>query len=625
MNSNTSVWPFKRGPMTAFFWTQFLGALNDNLFKNALFILVAFGTLGSMGFGNGALINIGAGLFVLPFVLFAGVASQLADKYDRAWLVQRIKIAEVLIMVVGAVALFTSSLLLSLFALFLMGTQSALFGPVKYAVLPQLVPANRLVAANGLVEAGTFLAILLGTIIGGLLVHNGTVIPLAIAVVFIAIAGFRCAKSMPSIPALNATQRVSFRPLKDTTGALKLARKDGSVFRAILGVSWFWTYGSVVMAQFPSYVHDVLLADGAVVTGLLTAFAIGIAAGSLLCAPFAKRGLELALVPIGAAGMGLFALDFANVSAALQVETARPFSQFVAQPAGIRILADLTMMAVSSGLFVVPLYTQLQTRSSEAQRASIVAANNVMNALFMVAGALVCAVLLSVGASVVGLLYGVAVLSIVVALVSAYAARYLLLRLGVYSLVHCLYDLRKGDLHNVPNRGGALLICNHVSFVDAVIIAATVHRPIRFVMDWRIYHTPLLHWLFRLVRVIPIAPAKVDEQVLEQAYDSIATALANGELVCLFPEGRLSSDGAMTSFKGGVERIVKRTPVPVIPCALSGLWGSVFSRAPQRRLAGFPWKFRARVAVTGSAPVLPHAVDTNGLYNRVARLRELGT
>ncbi len=607
-----------------FFWTQFLGAFNDNLYKNALVVMLTFQTASWTTLTPETLTNLAAGLFILPFFLFSATAGQLADKYDKAWLSRLVKLLEIVIIGVAALGFYLHSLSVLLAALFLLGLQSALFGPVKYAILPQHLAEEELVGGNALVESGTFVSILIGTLAGGLLAGSG-LSPgwIAIAGFIVALAGYAASRGIPPAPAPSPDLRINLNPLTETWHSMVFARENRTVFLAIVGISWFWLYGALLLAQFPVYARNVLGGNEALVTLMLSIFTVGIGAGSMLCERFSGRHVEIGLIPIGAIGLTLFGADLAMGSpTAMPANAPLPLAALLATGSCWRVLFDLFAIGFFGGFFVVPLYVLMQSRSAPELRARIIAANNILNALFMVAGALAAGALLGLGVSI-PVLFGIA--AVCNALVAVFVCRQVpdyFVRFLASLLIHGVYRLEKRGLENIPDSGPAVLICNHVSFVDAVVLMAAIRRPIRFIMDHRINDAPLGRIVFRAVRTIPIATAKDDPAVKESAFAHAAEALRNGELIGLFPEGKITRDGELNVFRYGVQRIVGETPVPVIPLALCGLWGSFFSRrfGPAMRVPSCIRLFR-RIALVAGKAVPPEQADPDYLRTVVAGLQ----
>ncbi len=589
-----------------FFGVQFLGAMNDNLFKQALVILLAYQTSSFTAMSSDTLQNVAQALFVLPFFLFSATAGQLADKYEKSTLITVTVALELAIMALGAVGLVSTNLALLLCALFLGGVQSALFGPVKYAILPQHLKENELVGGNGLVEMGTSLAILAGMMLGGWLViqPGWGVAGVGVLTCAISASGIALSRLIPKAPPADPELRINWNPFTETIRNLRFTASNRTVFLSVLGISWFWFYGALLVTQFPNLSRNVLGAGEAVVTLLLVAFSLGIGLGSLACERLSGHKVEIGLVPLGSIGLTVFALD-------LWLATDRAFTQ--------RVLVDLALIGLFGGFYIVPLYALIQTRSDPRHRSRMIAGNNILNAAFMVAAAGVAIGLFAAGLTIPQLILVLAALNALVALYIYTLVPEFLMRFLVWILIHSVYRLRKAGLERIPQEGAAILVCNHVSYVDALVISAACRRPIRWVMDHHIFKVPLLSFFFRTARAIPIAPAKEDRELLERAYERIAGELSAGELVGLFPEGRLTSDGEMNEFRGGVMRILEKAPVPVVPMALSGLWQSLFARNRDKLrhvLRLFP---KIRLAV--GEPLAPNRVSPQGLHASVLALR----
>lgn len=608
------------GPLFA---TQFLGAFNDNLFKNALVLLITYRSASVSGLRPEVLVNLCGGILILPFFLFSASAGQLSDKLERSRIVRLVKLLEVAIMALATVGFVTASLGVLLGCLFLMGTHSAFFGPVKYALLPQHLRQDELVGGNALVESGTFVAILLGTIAGGVLMADasrGAWLASAGAVA-IAVAGYLASRFIPHSPAPEPGLRFNWNPLSETWHNLRFAARNRAVFQSLLGISWFWFLGALMLAQFPVYAKDYLGGDAGVVTLLLAVFSIGVGTGSLLTERLSGHKVEIGLVPFGSIGLTVFALDLFFASPAAASGTLLSAGAFVQQAGSVRVLLDLFCMGVFGGFYVVPLYALIQNRTEASHTARVIAANNILNAVFLVIAALFGALLLARGFSVPQLFLMSAILNAVVALYIYRMVPEFLMRFIVWLLIHSVYRLRKRGLEQVPDTGPAVLACNHVSYVDALVISAACRRPIRFIMDHNIFKIPLLGFVFREARAIPIASAKEDAQRLEDAYAEVASALRAGDLVGIFPEGQLTPDGEIQPFRGGIQRIIEASPVAVVPMALRGLWGSLFSRSQGRALLKKPRGPLSRIELAVGPPIPAAAVTPEALQSAVSTLR----
>jgi len=610
-----------------FFWTQFSGAFNDNLFKNALILLIAYqGAQLSTGLDNNILINLAAGLFVLPFFLFSATAGQIADKMEKSRLIRAIKVLEIVIMVVAAAALVLGNVWLLLAVLFLLGTQSAFFGPVKYGLLPQHLHDQELVAGNGLVEMGTFVAILLGTIAGGLLIAFGDIGPywVAGAVLLVAAGGYLISRMIPWTPAVDPGLKINWNILTETVRIVGFMRADRTVFLSIVGISWFWFFGALYLTQFPNYTHLIIGGNELVGTLLLATFSIGIGLGSVLCDRMAGQKVEIGLVPFGSIGLSVFAIDlyFAVPHAAIATENLIGPMAFLAEPWAWRVVADIFLLSLFGGFYIVPLYALIQQRAERSHLSRIIAGNNIINALAMVLAAVAGGLFLGVAElSIAETFLVVALMNVVVAVYIYHQVPEFLMRFLVWLLINTLYRVRASHRERFPDEGPALLVCNHVSYVDALVLGGTCPRPVRFVMYHKIFRIPVLSFIFRTAKAIPIAPKKEDPAMLERAMDRIAEELDDGQIVCVFPEGGLTPDGELHSFKPGVERIIERTPVPVYPIALRGLWKSLFSRSEGRAFLKLPRGFRRRIDVVIGKPVDADSVSAPDLRQKVLELR----
>lgn len=613
----------RRRRFLPFFVTQALGAFNDNIFRNALIILVTFHIAGLSSHQRDLYSNLAAGLFVLPFFLFSANAGQWAEKYEKSRSIRWIKLAEIALMLLATLALWLQSLPLLLGTLFLSGVQSALFGPLKYSILPQALRPAELVGGNALVESGTFLAILLGTFVGGWLMgFSAGTLWVGAALVGVAVAGWMASRAIPAAPATAPELKLNWNPFSETWRNVMFLRGHRAVLNSVLGVSWFWFFGSVFLAQLPNYTRLYLGGDQSVAPLVLMLFALGIGAGSLLCEVFSRRTVEIGLVPLGALGMTVFGVDLFLARPEMAAVTGLSWQQFLAAPGNLRICLDLVMIGVSGGFFTVPLYALIQQRSPRKRLSRTIAANNILNAAFMVGAAVLAIVLLNSGLNVPQLLLVVAVLNALVALYIFTLVPEFLARFIAYLAAKALYRLEVEHIERVPNEGPALIVCNHVSYMDAILILGAVPRPTRFVMYHRIFDIPGMNIVFRAARAIPIAGAKEDPALMERAFAQIDAALAQGELVCIFPEGGLTLDGEIAPFRKGVERILATRAVPVVPMALRGMWSSMWSRRDGRlgRMR-LPRRFRARVSLVVGEPLDAGQASAQALEARVRELR----
>ncbi|MGY4492879.1 MFS transporter [Pseudomonas sp. TE3610] len=603
-----------------FFVTQSLGAFNDNVFKQSLILAILYKL--SIEGDRSIWVNLCAMLFILPFFLFSALAGQFGEKFNKDSLIRVIKLGEIVIMAVGATGFMFDHLWMMLAALFAMGTHSALFGPVKYSIMPQALREEELVGGNGLVEMGTFLAILAGTISAGVMMSQAHYAPIvSCAIVLVAVLGYLASRGIPRAAADTPELKLNWNIFSGSWATLKMGLKQTpAVSRSVVGNSWFWFVGAIYLTQIPAYAKDWLNGDETVVTLILTVFSVGIALGSVLCEKLSGRKVEIGLVPFGSFGLTLFGLllwwhsgDFAQA----------PLENDWLTLLGIGhtwwVLADILGLGIFGGFYIVPLYALIQSRTAENERSRVIAANNILNALFMVVSAIVSIVLLSVAKLSIPQLF--LVVSVMNIAVNAYIFKIVpefTMRFMIWLLSHSMYRVKHQDLEQIPDEGAALLVCNHVSFVDALLISGAVRRPIRFVMYYKIFQLPVLNFIFRTAGAIPIAGRGEDLHIYDQAFKRIAASLAEGELVCIFPEGKLTADGEINEFKSGVTTVLQQTPVPVIPLALQGLWGSFFSRDPQK---GFFRRLWSRVTVVAGAPLAADQAVPSQLRARVSELR----
>ena len=610
-----------------FFWTQFAGAANDNLFKFAFTVMVTYQLQVSWLPPAMAGLVIGA-LFILPFLLFSATSGQLADKYDKRSQIRFVKWLEIGIMVLAAIGFFGANVPILLACTFLLGLHSTLFGPVKFAYLPQHLGERELTGGNGMVEMGTFVAILLGNVAGGLIVAIPEVGPhvVGVACIGVALLGRLAAQFIPASPSTDPQLAINWNPVTETWRNLELARQDVVVFRSLLGISWMWFFGAVFLSQFPSFAKEVLHGNEQVASLLLVVFSIGIGSGSLLCEMLSRRHVEIGLVPLGAIGMTVFAVDLYFASRGLPASGAQTLAAFAAQPAHWRVMADLALLSLFAGLYSVPMYALIQLRSQPTHRARIIAANNILNALFMIASSVLAGLLLKAGYDVPQIFLFTGLANAVVALYIFLLVPEYLLRFVAWVLSHLVYRFRIRGEENIPVAGPAVLACNHVSFVDAVLLMAASPRPIYFVMDHRIFRLPVLGWLFGLARAIPVAPQKDDPAVYEAAFERAAQVLREGDLLLIFPEGAITKDGQLQEFKGGLMKILDRARAegidpPVVPMALSNLWGSFFSRVEGRAMVKpFRRGVWSRVGLDVGPPLPASSVQPQTLRALVAGL-----
>lgn len=618
-----------------YFTVQALGAFNDNVYRQAIIGLLFF--LGVSSEERTLYTNLAPALFILPYFLFSGIAGQIAERMEKQRLIVVTTTMEIFIMATAAIGFMTSNMTVLLVALFGTGLQSALFGPVKYSILPSVLKPEELTGGNGLVEMGTSISILCGMIYGGLVFQvagNWGPEAAAVSVIALAVFGNLVARTIPRVDAGDPSLKVNWNPLPENLAVWKLTRRTPAVRNAVLGVSWFWFVGTMLTAQLPTYAEVNLGGAQGLYIFALALFSVGVGVGSLLCEKLSARTVEIGLVPLGALGISAFMFDLYFARSGEALAAGLGVMEFLRQPGSWRIVMDLTGIGLFVGFYVVPLFALIQSRTPRGELSRVIAGMNIQNAAFIVSAAAVgIAVQRLLDWSIPQVFLALAIANLLVATYIVTIVPEFLMRFLSWLLVRTLYRLRiEGIEEHVPDEGPALLVCNHVSYMDALILAASTPRPVRFVMYHRIFQIPVLRWIFRTARAIPIAPEKEDAALMQQAFDEIDRTLAEGELVAIFPEGRLTADGSIAPFRSGVERIVARAAgrgqeVPVVPMALRNMWASMWSRRGATAEAGrlermrLPRRLRARIGVVAGPPVAGAHASAADLEARVRALR----
>ena len=601
------------------FVTQFLGAFNDNFLKNAIAILIVFRLADQVSLSGDVIVTLGTALFVLPFFLFSATAGQIADRFDKARVIRFVKGVEIVLMGLAAAAFWVGEVWMLLGVLFLMGTQSSFFGPVKYAILPDHLDRTDLIGGNGLIEAGTFLAILAGTIGGGLLILGvrGTAIVSA-GLIALATAGYAASRFIPRTVAAAPETRIDPNVFRQTGRILREARRDRVIFRSILGISWFWLVAAVLVTEMPPYARTVLGADETVVTLFLAVFSIGIGIGSLICGRLSRGQVEATYVPVGALGIAIFAADLWWASSGLAPVAGADLAgagAFLAAPEHWRILADLLFLSVCGGVFVVPLYAIIQDRSDPARRSRMLAANNVMGAAFMTAGAGGAAGLLTIGGSVLDVFLIIAITSAGVAIYVCALLPDALPKAVLVQLLRLLYRFEVRGLENLTKAGTpAVIVANHVSFLDGVFLAAALPgRPV-FAVNTHAAEKSKFKPFLKLIEYFPIDPRK------PWGVKGLIRKVAEGRRCVIFPEGRLTRTGALMKFYEGPGIIAERTKAPIVPAYLEGaeLTAFTYLRGKVRRIG------RPKVRLTFGEPrQLDIGPDLKGRDRRAAAAGKL--
>jgi len=613
---------FRQRRFIPFFVTQALGAFNDNIFKNGLAAMLVFHGSQIAGLNTNQVINLSALAFILPFFLFSALFGQFADRYEKSVQIRRIKLFEIFIMLLATLGFWLNYVPLLISVLFLLGFQSTMFGPIKYGIIPQVLDRRELIGGNALVEMGTFVAILAGTIAGPLLVGIESDWPVWIsgAALLTAIAGYVASRAIPTAPAVAPELKINWNFIAETCRNIRFIKENRIVLNSVLGISWFWFFGATFLVQIPSFSENVLGGDERLMSTLLAMFIIGISTGSLLCERLSGGRIEIGLVPFGAIGLTLFGIDMYFASPAEPAVFAT-LSSFFAAASNWRIAFDLVMIGIFSGFFIVPLYALVQQSTAVTHRSRVIAGNNILNALFMVVSAVMAMLLLgNAGLTIPELFLVTALLNLVVTVYIFTVVPEFLMRFLVWILIHTIYRVEVTGIDNIPESGAVIVAANHVSFVDPLIVGGVIRRPVHFVMHYKIFQLPVLRFIFKTGKAIPIATRHEDAEILEQAYQQIHEVIEDGNVLGIFPEGSITSDGEIGSFRKGVEKIVSEQAVTVVPMALCKLWGSLFSRRDslyKRR----PYKFRAQIELRIGQPIPPGELTVERLENDVRALR----
>ncbi len=570
---------------TPFFWTQFWGSFNDNFFKNALAVIVAFRGVQLLGLDAGALVAVATALIILPFFIFSPIAGQMADKFEKSAIIRWTKRLEIFIMFFAALGFLFQSYLLLLGLLFLMGTQSAFFGPLKYSIIPELVEEKNLTEGNALIELGTFLSILLGTIAGGFFTSiDGADWWIGSGLLVFAGLGYMAARKVPAVSVGDPTLKMHWNPFPEYINLWRIMRQKVAIFNSVLAISWFWFYGAGILSVLPIYVKDYLMGNENVATLFLAMFTLGVGLGSILCERFSYDRVEIGIVPIGSLGLTLFIFDLYWVGAPWvgMAPGSVTLSVFTSSFAGWRLMFDFFMMSVFGGLFIVPLYTLLQERSHPETRSRVIAGNNIMNAVFMVVASALLILFYSWKLSPVQIFAIFGIMNLMVAFYIYTVVPEFTLRFYSWVLSHIVYSIDVKGHENIPHNKAFILAPNHVSYVDWLILSGACKVPVSYVMYYKFFNIPFVRHLMKQSKVIPIAGRKEDEEIMNRAFERVSFELQDQQPVCIFPEGTITRDGQLNPFRPGLLKILEKDPVPVVPVVIHGLWGSIFSRAPKK-------------------------------------------
>tara|TARA_B100000749_G_scaffold280223_1_gene275447 strand:+ start:153094 stop:154989 length:1896 start_codon:yes stop_codon:yes gene_type:complete len=604
---------------SAFFWTQFLGAFNDNFFKNSLLMLIAYRGVTVMGLDEKSLVALSGGIFILPFFLFSPLAGLISDKYEKSKIMRVTKLWEVAVMIIAAIGIYFSWYGPLLLVLFFMGLQSTFFGPVKYSILPSILNKDDLTEGNAYVIMGTYVAILAGTIVGGISTKIENIDSyIGIALIAVAVVGYFTSRGVGKVKVGDPDLTIQSNPLPEFKKLYKICRQSPAVWNSVLGISWFWFFGAGVLSVLPIYCKDFLGADQSVATLFLAMFTVGIGIGSVLAEKLSFKRVEIGLVPIGSLGMTLFlvALYFIRPTWPISADNLISMVPFLETTIGWSILITFLVMCIFCGLFIVPLNTLVQERADSKNISRVIAGNNIINSLFMVVSSLTVMLFYSLDMSTPQIFLAFGVMNIIVAVYIYSIVPEFTLRFYSWILSNILYRVKTKGLENIPHEGGVFLASNHVTFVDWLIIYGACKRPARFVMHNDYFEIPIAKWILKQAKVIPIASARENSKLLQSAFEQMSNELNEGEVVIIFPEGHLTNDGTLQPFRPGISKAMEKDPVPVVPVTLKGFWGSSFSRASKGFL---PKQFRRPVEVTFLPALPPDGFDLNHLESVVAK------
>ena len=605
-----------------------LGALNDNLFKSALAILIAY----SYPKGESDLyIQLSAGLFILPFFLFSGISGQICDRYEKSFLMNKIKTLEILVMTLGFFAFYFDNLYLQLTAIFLMGSQSTLFGPVKYSYLPLSQSGANLLAANSLTSMGTFIFILIGTVMGGLFVSKNFINQfglnfIATSVFILALMGRYFSGQIPTLDNPEKI-KINLNPFTETFRTLKLSFSNKHIFRSVHGISWFWFFGFFFMASLPSFIRDILKGDELTASIFLTVISIGMGIGSILCNKISEGELKMGVVPIASFGITISGIIFSLTPTIELVDPTIKLTISTLFKGGNLYIPIISLFFVGAfgGAFIVPLYTQLQINSPENKRSQFIACNNIMNAIYMVSAAILAMVMLQLGLQIKDMFLIVSLINIVIGIwfLCRYPSDFYLVFFKLtFKLIYKITIKLEAPL---PKSGPTIVVCNHISFIDPLLVTAAMNRPPIFIMDQFYFNIKALQWFFNTARAIPIVTKKICPDGLEKAMKMVQERLNQSELIAFFPEAYISKDGEIINFKPGIEKLAKDNPgALIIPMAISGMWGSWFSRYKNgKALNGIPKRrnLRTEISINIGKPLTPEGLTKEKLTRIVKDLR----
>lgn len=556
------------------FLTQFFGAFNDNVFKNALVIFLAYVVTQN----SQILVTLVAFLFILPFFLFSAIAGQIADKFNKAKVAQIIKIFELFLVLLAIFGFYYQNIVLLMAVIFAFGVHSAFFGPVKYGILPQLLKKDEIVSANGLVSCATFISILAGTVVGGLLIlKDDAVLLLGLIMVVSALVGIASSRFIPNVASNDL--RLSFNIFTQSAKIVKQAMQNRKIFLSIVGISWFWFVGATFLAQFPNFTKNILHANNEVVTALLTIFSVGIAIGSLVCNRLLKGEISAIYAPISLVFISLFTIDLYFASASLVSLNADfvGFSEFLQNGKNIHILLDFLAIAIFSGIYIVPLYSIIQNESQDENRARIIAALNIFDSGFMVASAIFTVVLLKMGFSVAQIFLSIALVNFLVAVYVSKLLPKAFVKSIFRTILKVLFKVEVSGLENYRKvEGNVVIVANHTSFLDAALIACFLPDNFSFAVNSEIAKRWYFKPFFKLANILEVDPTN------PMAVKSMINLVKEGNRLVIFPEGRITMTGTLMKVYSGPAVIASKSDAQILPIRIDGAQYSPFSRLKGR-------------------------------------------
>ncbi|MBE8222073.1 MAG: MFS transporter [Bdellovibrionales bacterium] len=586
------------------FFTQFFGALNDNIFKNALVLLLTYKSIELWNLDSGLLVPLAGLVFIFPFFVFSATAGQIADKYPKALVMKIVKFVEVIIMSIAACGFYFNNYQYLFIALFLMGAQSAFFGPVKYGILPFVAEKGSLVKANSIITSSTFLAILIGTILGGVFVSSGNSLYIMLSILLVSVFGLVSSLKIKEVKTETTKYKIDYTFFRSTLKTLKLSFENKDIFFTILGASWLWFMGAAILSVLPLFCKNILGVNAEIGTFFLSLFTLGMGIGAIIVKYISSSKVEIGVVPVAGFFLSLFLLDLSYISSVFVIpesESLMSFSVFFIQKYSLRAAIDVLFLSICSACLIIPQTTYIQEACDKKLISRIISANNIWNALFMVLASVLVMLLNS---------YGISIIFLVLALINLLASLFIYLfkpshclRFCVNTIIKIFYKIELVNFCKLPKKGPYILASNHISFADPFIVGGIIKDPVCYVMDWAYYYK--MPFFFKQAGAIPIATSRESEEVLKKAFGVMKTTLDRGAILGIFPEGEISRTGEMRAFRPGIQRILSSHSVPVVLCAIDGLWGSIFSFESGKVLFKWPKSFRRKITLTLSDTILP--------------------